>query len=655
MKRKLALFLCFIFIIGCSSIRTPKISSFHVIPKKTLKGKTGKREKEIIKKIGKTKKEQTIEVFSKPGKGTDLVIYKKPIIQKGKKYRLSVYYDTIPIYDLIVNIFKNVLKKNFLIKANLSTTISISIDGNFTETEILEMLNFILENIGCIITQKGNLYVVENTSISQNAFLLKGTKLWFYKPKFLSIRDIYQIIMNLKSRSGKVLVLKNYIFTIDTKETLNSIRTLVKLIDTDTFKSHSIKIFKLQNTEPKDMQNEISQILKSTDVSPENFSLIPIDRLGFLVVIANTNELMNEIASLIKTLDSQPEKGERGIYIYRVQYVKVDKLAQTLEKLLSGKEAIVSKKKGKEQTPTPIISSKIVIVPDEVNNALIIEATPEDYKKIKAIISELDTMPRQVLIEVLIAEITLRNQMENGVEWWLKIHAKSYTSETASQFGLAGGRESLFGFTYYGINPDHFWNFLYFLSTKSKINILSSPHILVRDNEEATIDVGQEVPVLTMETVGTTQIQGTTAIDRRVEYRDVGVILKVKPHISEEGFITLEITQETSEAEKNTVSGIDSPVILKRKVLTTLMVQNEHSVILGGIINRKINNVAKKVPVIGDIPFLGKLFSYESKEEERTELIIMITPHVIKSVKEADIISNLFEERLKNLMKNKKK
>ena len=125
----------------------------------------------------------------------------------------------------------------------------------------------------------------------------------------------------------------------------------------------------------------------------------------------------------------------------------------------------------------------------------------------------------------------------------------------------------------------------------------------------------------------------------------------MKPHISEEGFVTLDITQESSEAQANTISGIDSPIILKRKVKTTLMVQDGHSVIIGGIIDHKRNVVKKKVPLLGDIPLFGKAFSYEQTKRSKTELIVMLTPYVISSVEEADVITSMIQERLKALKK----
>lgn len=639
--------------IACSGIKSSNRNMIHVIPKNVLK-KQKLTKKEAIASIEK-KKTETTKAILKLNKNRIDVFNEYPASTSKKKYKLSVAYDSTSLYDFIVNVLQKTLHKNFIIKANIKLPVSIYLDGEFSEEELISFIRILLDAQRLTIVKVGNTYVIKQSKGTPKTPLASGDAWWLYRPRYIGTRNMLNVVRNLLTTSGGVYNLGNMVLIADERNNLAAIRRLVRLIDVDDLSSFNIRVFKLVNSSPTDIYKEIQNILKSTGVEKSSYSVIPIDRLNLLVVLTTSESLMNKLDRLIKLLDSEENRENKKIYIYRVQYVDVEKLSKTLESFLSGKKVISSNrnKKAKKTTPT-IVTSNVIIVPDKTTNTLIIEASPEDYQKIRKLIEELDVMPRQVLIEVLIAEVTLNKQLENGVEWWLKSHGK-YAATASINYGLTGSKENLFGFTYYGVNPDNFWHFLYALSTKSKITVLSSPHILVRDNEGASIDVGQEVPILTMETVGTTQISGTSAIDRRVEYRDVGVILRVKPHISEEGFVTLEVEQETSQAEKNTVSGIDSPIILKRKIKTTLMVQDGHSIILGGIINRRTNAVKKSIPILGDLPFFGKLFSYESKEKENTELIIMITPHVIKSVEEADVISSIFEKRLQGLVGRQKK
>ncbi len=640
----------------CACSESPvsrKQPSISIIPKGVLGKEHKQKEKRILSKTSTKEKKATKEIAYI--KGNTISIIKTQKEEKPtKKYSLSVNYDSVPVYDFIVDILNKTLNRNFIIEDKIKGNISVVLDGKFTEEELINIVEKILEKQGLTLYKERGLIIIKKSRTYPKILLTEDFAFWFYKPDFLSTREVYSIAAELISQEGKCKIIGDKLLIIDKKRNVFSIRRLISNLDVEAFSGYSIKIFELKNSTPNIVSKELEKILGSIKVPKESWSSIPIDRLDFLVIIASSQKLMKKITDLVRLLDSTQEKGAKNIYIYKVQYVKASDIAKILDNLLSGRKVITAGTKGKNKEITKIVSSEVVIVPDEINNALIIQASQEDYQKIKSLINSLDSMPKQVLIEVLIAEITLNKQLENGIEWWLKSNGKQYIAEGSISFGLSGSRNQLFGFTYYGLDPDNFWNFLYFLSTKSDLTVLSSPHILVRDNEDASIEVGKEVPVLSTETVGTVQIQGTAAIDRKIEYRDVGIILKVKPHISDEGFVTLEIVQESSTAERNTVSGIDSPIILKRKIKTTLMVQNGHSIILGGIIDRRNNTLIKKVPLLGDIPFLGNLFSYRSNEHTKTELVIMITPHVIESVNQADVISNLFETRLKKFIKRQK-
>ena len=628
-------------------------SGVEVIPpsvRKELSEKGRGKERKLIKEAS-TQEESTREmlhwypkrfsVYSRATKGS----------LGGKKHSISLSYDTISVYRLVTVVFHDLLKKNVVVEGDLKPTISMSISGNFTEGEIVDIVSKVLESSGYTLTYENGVYYIKPAKTMPQSALSSSFRWWVYKPRYLSAKDLYKVLLQLKGKDAMVsLVAGNVIVVADDVDRISDYWKVVRVIDIDVFSMYDIRVFKLRYSMPSEVQKEVDQLTKSVGLKPgEMISLIPVDRLGFLLSITSSKELGDRIAAFVKLLDAPSETGKKEVYVYRVQHVEAKKLAETISNFLSGKgEVKGDKKKGKESAS--LVKGRVVIVPDETTNTLLIEASPKDYAKIREIIAALDAMPRQVLIEMLIAEISLEKEFEYGIEWWLKAHGHTFSAEMSTTFGLAGSKSKLVGFQYYDINPDNFWNFLYFLITNSKVNIISSPRILVRDNEKAKIDVGKEVPILTLETVGSTQIQGTSAIDRRVEYRDVGVILEVKPHISEEGFVSLDISEETSTPEPNTISGIDSPIISKRKVTTTLLVKSGHTVVIGGIIDNRKEKVTKGIPILSNLPFIGKLFSYERWRRSRTELIVMITPYVINNTSEADIITAVFKERLKSLI-----
>jgi len=190
------------------------------------------------------------------------------------------------------------------------------------------------------------------------------------------------------------------------------------------------------------------------------------------------------------------------------------------------------------------------------------------------------------------------------------------------------------------------------LATNSNTKILSAPHILVRDEQPANIQVGSEVPILS----SSGQQTGTTVTFEQVQYRDTGIILTVTPHIGENDFVTLEIKQEVSNAEETTTGVSNSPTFSTRKAGfstrkagTSLVIKSGHTISLGGIIEQKNEKRISKIPLLGDIPFLGNLFKSTSIANKRTELIMLITPYIANDAEEADSLTNAFQKKLKEI------
>jgi len=179
--------------------------------------------------------------------------------------------------------------------------------------------------------------------------------------------------------------------------------------------------------------------------------------------------------------------------------------------------------------------------------------------------------------------------------------------------------------------------------------VLASPHILASDNREAKIQVGSQIPIVTSEISSNVQTGGTTGIQRNIQYKDTGVILKVMPQINEGGLVSLDITQEVSDVREAITSGVNSPVIFKRETTTNLIVQNGQSVVIGGLIQDRKDRVREGIPFLSKIPVLGYLFGYTKDKEERTELVVVITPHVIRNTEEAGAVTSDMMDKLKGL------
>jgi general secretion pathway protein D len=330
--------------------------------------------------------------------------------------------------------------------------------------------------------------------------------------------------------------------------------------------------------------------------------------------------------------------------------------------------------------PGDIFRQEVRIVADEVTNSLVVLATKKDYADIREVLRRLDVVPRQVLIEVLVAEVTLGDDMKFGVEFAAadlsrnnalgRITGESATSTnnsndnstTTSQasifdLGAAIGNRSadivpLPGSGLFGVISDN-RNFAVVMNAaagKNKLKVLSAPHIMTADNHEAHILVGNEVPIVTTQSNSTlTTTNGTSNILQNIQYRDTGVILTVLPQVNSEGLVNMQIRQEVSQVASATTGGIQSPTFSTRESETTVVVQSGETIVIGGIIDDTVDRSRTGIPFLMDIPVVGRAFRVESDTVRRTELIVLLTPHVVRDRQESRNATEAFKSRLKGM------
>jgi general secretion pathway protein D len=331
--------------------------------------------------------------------------------------------------------------------------------------------------------------------------------------------------------------------------------------------------------------------------------------------------------------------------------------------LPGGTQAAVPGQPG-PQGPPPIFKQEVRIVADEVTNSLIVLATRRDFDLILDVLRRIDVVPRQVVLEVTIAEIGLTKDMEFGVAWAL---AEGKLSDTVAEnnaasniFGTAprglpvGGfssgvpRVPSFGAFAVISDNEHFTLFINAVAQKTNVKMLSAPHIIAADNREAHILIGESIPILTSTASNILQA-GNTATVNSVQYRDTGKILTVLPQVNSKGLVNLQIRQEVSDVGAPSFGNTGSPSFNTREAETTVVVQDGHSVIIGGIIDDAITHSRRGVPYMMDIPIVGRAFRVETDSVQRNELIVLITPYVIRSVREADDVTGDLADRVEGL------
>lgn len=392
--------------------------------------------------------------------------------------------------------------------------------------------------------------------------------------------------------------------------------------------------------------------------------IIVDERSNSLMVFGSARD-MEFIQRIIDIFDVDMYSHQE-IFIYYVENAEAAELKTILEDLYKGQKADSKKNKGTSgaswdpsvnryrdektgkfvkgpaessegSTTMDTHSGEIIgdfnISVDERTNALIIQSTYRNYKILENMIKKLDVVPKQVLIEVLIVEVTLDDSMNLGFQWNLRsegtVGDNTFSSTTSTNFGVGEGT----GVNWTVFEPTRFNSILNAFAADSRIEILSNPHLLCSNNTEAKIQIGDEVPTLTSQAVNQTGTvptnQNYNYYTSQVEYLSTGIILAVKARVNEARMVSIEINQEVSEAQQNELADINSPTIRKRVLETSVTVRDNQTIVMGGLMSNKKTNSDQGIPLLSKIPFLRWLFGSESRETTKKELILFITPHVI--------------------------
>ena len=448
--------------------------------------------------------------------------------------------------------------------------------------------------------------------------------------------------------------------------------------------------------------NDVANIVRN--LMPRGTDIVVYEPSNMLIVTAPPAGMV-KFMKLLDTIDiPSSERDSIRTYVYNVENGEAKKLADILKNLYAKQQAGAAApvksvapttpatpaapsalRRPVAATPTPqagatvlegiagVVEGDVIIDAYEDINALIIKSTPRAYLTLLETLKRLDIQPKQVLIEVLIAEISLTDETKFGIEWILKtsIHAEGKDFDVVG--GFSGGdvkydtatktftaptilpilsdAASLPGFANI-IDPNRFNLFLHASASLGNVNVLASPHILALDNKEAKIEIADEVPIATSITTGSVDANNVANTTSQVQYKSAGTILTVTPHINEKKQVTLKITQEVSELGDPVQVGSGKFQGFKtRKANTTAIVQDGHTLVIGGIINERIQKARSGIPFLSKIPVLGYLFGTTTDTVARKELILMVTPHVVGTHEEADILTEDYLSKVKDIKK----
>ncbi len=623
---------------------------------------------------------------------SNATIVKSPFsgAKPGERRQMDITLDNMDIYPVLDQVLGRILELNYVVDPAIKGTISLNIKGDYTKSEFLDLFNSILQIHNLAITRGAqDLYKVVRKASSARAgsevvnigerVPHPGDVISVFQLQYLSAAHVIANLRNFIS-PGAVIVAEpssNSILLVDTAENVAKLSKILALMDTDLFKDIHWRFYTLEYTDVDDLSKDLYKIFKTKGlyirpgIDPGGLQIMPLKTINSILVVTKWEEVLDVVGNWVTQLDQEISQKGTKVYVYFVQNGKAADIADLLRQLYGGKpserkgkkEVLVEreKKPAKQQAVphTGELTGDVEIIADEVNNAILIKATQRDYAILSGVLKEIDIVPRQVLIDVLIVEVTLDNELHYGVQWFLKARGINtgggdMTADiglNVPDFGLDEGAmlgSDLAGFSAALFSAGDLRALINLLASETEANIISAPNILAVDNHESTIEVTRDEPTVSSSQTSTE----TTSVTQTIQYRSVGIILKVTPLINESGLVTLEISQEVSNLlTQATVEGIESPVFQTRKATTNLVVQDSHTIIIGGLMQTEQENVHSGIPILKNIPILGYLFGSKGYKTKKVELLFAITPHVIHTKEQADALTREFSKKVESLRK----
>ncbi len=584
----------------------------------------------------------------------------------------------------VVSIIAAELKMNYVVDPQVKGTVTINTMGEVKRGDLLPLLQAILRVNGATAVQTGNLWRIVPSKEAQRLPVTPQVDARELPPddrmmlnviplRYVSAADMGKILSTYLSDAGSMVVHEagNLLLILDTSRSLKRLMDLLAIFDSDAFAGQRVRLFPVKNSSAKELVNDLQSVFAAYALSEKSaLRFVPIERINSLLVVSPNPASFKDVEKWLAQLDQATRTAGIRNYVYKVENGVAEDIAAVLGRLYGGASYVEqpagTRSRGgtagaAPQAPTAPAPTRLVgtplaagegaqptvrFVPDTVNNMIVVQSTPPEWEEIRATLKELDIIPRQVLIEAQIFEVNLSGALSMGVTAFLQnrtnAERKPLASFDAFKAGLSVSAGTLIGQT------RELLTFLNAQENRSRTRVISAPSILASDNQNARIQVGTEIPILTSVTTPLAGGGFPTATNT-ITNRDTGVILSVMPRINAGGLVTLSIQQEVSVPGPLGAGG--SPTIQKRSVSTQVTVQDGEAIALGGIIS-ETNLISKsRIPLLGDIPGLGLLFGNTSTSRQRTELIVLLTPHVIRDVAEAADMTEELKDKLKGLRK----
>lgn len=701
--------LLMLFLVGCESLGPSMHDKLPLEPVAVVKDQQKQQHETQFTDLDlnaerEKQKKPTVQMY--PGSGN--YVNNQPgrraagRVTNSGKYTLN--FDDADLGEVAKVILSDTLGENYVLSPTVSGRVTLQTSRPLTREELIPTLEMLLRMNGAVLIKANGGFRIEAAASALTGAsspkigrigqrIPDGYQIRIIPLRYIGVEEMQKILEPLLPQKSIVRADKtrNLMVVAGTSEELGNILETIEVFDVNLLKGMSVLMYPLTNVDAATVVTELDDIFGKDQDSPLNgmFKMIPIERMNSVMVITPQPRYLREVRVWLDRLDRSIEEtgaGGGGVYVYRVQNVEAVDLADILNDIFSeGKKKSTPRAQvapgstateigggansGQSKSQSRAASASqfsvggnqdVRIIPDEKNNSLVIVATAQAYEILKKVITQLDVPPLEVLIDATIVEVRLVDELRYGVQWFFNHSIGPYgatavlsdSGAAAPALPLAGATGS--GFSYSIASASSVRAILTALASDSKINVVASPSLMVLNNQEAFINVGDQVPIATSQSTNTNSTtvadNATNAIvTNQIQLVDTGVTLRIKPRVNSGGMVIMDIEQEASQAVTTTTSGLDSPTIQQRKIESTIAVQSGDTIVLGGLIQDQREVSTNGIPFLKDIPYLGWLFSETTKTLRRTELVVLITPRVVQNRTDAVMITNEFKRKLTGL------
>jgi general secretion pathway protein D len=604
-----------------------------------------------------------------------------------EKPETSDQFVSIDFNNVDINVFIKFMSEltgtNFVVDQRVKGKVTIISPSKISLNEAYKVFESVLEVHGYTTVQSGEIVKIVPSPDARSKSIETRLREEAANPedkvvtqliplKYADPVEIKRLFTPMISKSSVILAYQptNMMIITDVFSNIQRLFKILKQIDVPGI-GQEISVIPIQYADSTKMVTLLNTVFKPTGKrtkgTPEKtVTMVADERTNVIVLLANEVDTLR-IKQLIAMIDKEAPRGKGKINVYYCENATAEELAKVLQEVPT-QEAGAPKTKA----AAPVISGKVRISADKATNSLIIVADKEDYIVLEEVIKKLDIPRSMVFIESLIMEVDMDKSLDIGIDWQAfgetNVAGKktavggAFSDSLVPGTGVGGGINNPFspgglsvgliteptniaGFTLSNISA-----IINAVKTNDEFRILSTPQVLTTDNEEARITVGENRPY---QTRSTTDTSGGTF--ESFEYRDVGKILKITPHVTEGRLVRMQISLEVTNIDLASTATTSStlPVTQKRTVDTTVIVKDNQTVVIGGLIDDSTTVNKTKVPGLSDVPVLGWLFRKESKKNEKTNLYIFLTPRVIKSPAEAEEVLKDKQEHINKIGEGK--